>query len=143
MKMFFRLLSICLCVGAMAACTSNTREEEFSRRKIYLTQEDYLEDLTEEAAKERREAPGAEESDYIFNVRPLVSDNVYFFDERQQPKVPGQPAVSEYKKEKRLWTKPRRYAPDEYYGPEESSSSSGGKKSSSSSYEESYSSAYY
>ena len=141
MKMFFRLLSICLCVGAVAACTSHTRDDEFSRRKIYLTQEDYLEDLTEEAAKERREAPGAEESDYIFNVRPLVSDNVYFFDERLQPKVPGQPAVSEYKKEKRLWTKPRRYAPDEYYGPEESSSS-GGKKSSSS-YEESYSSSAY
>ncbi len=139
MKTFFRLLSICLCVGAVAACTSHTREDEFSRRKIYLTQEDYLEDLTEEAAKERREAPGAEESDYIFNVRPLVSDNVYFFDERQQPKVPGQPAVTEYKKEKRLWTKPRRYAPDEYYGSQEDSSS-GGKSSSS---EESYSSAYY
>ena len=40
---------------------------------------------------------------------------MYFFDERQRPMVPGQPSERDYKT-KRLWEKPRRYSPQEYYG---------------------------
>lgn len=147
MKTLAKLLIFFLCVGMLSACTTNKQRQEKYNRKIYLTEEDYLEDLMEDAAKERREAPAQVESDYIFNIQPQVSDNVYFFDQRQQPKVPGQPAVSEYKKEKRLWTKPRRYSPDEYYGMQDSGSggsSTSSRSGGSSSYsEESYSSSYY
>ena len=84
--------------------------------EFVLNNKDYLEDLTTEAAKERREAPPATESEYVFNTIAETDKGVYFFDERQQPKVPGQPADSEYKKEKRLWKKPKRYTPEQYYG---------------------------
>jgi len=137
MKTLFKAGIIFLCTIIVAACSENISESERTHRKIYLTEEDYLEDLTAEAVKERREAPAQVESDYIFNIQPLVEDNVYFFDERQQPKIPGQPSAKDYKHEKRLWTKPRRYTPDEYYGLQ------GGSSGSSSSYEESSSSSEY
>ncbi len=135
MKTITKLLAFVLVLGLVSACNTNAQKKEKYNRKIYLTEEDYLADLSEEAVKERREAQPAAESEYIFNVKPSTQENVYFFDERQQPKVPGQPAASDYKKEKRLWTKPRRFTPDEYYGMQ------GGRedKSSSSSSEESYS----
>jgi hypothetical protein len=135
MKTMVKLLVLFLCLGMISACNTNEKKKEKYNRKIYLTQEDYLEDLSEEAALERREAPATAESGYIFNSQPETQENVYFFDERQQPKVPGQPVASDYKKEKRLWTKPRRYTPDEYYGMQ-----GGGDSSSSSSEESSYSS---
>jgi len=116
MKTFIKLLILCLVVGMVSACNTNKQKQEKYNRKIYLTEEDYLEDLTAEAAKERREAPAQVESEYIFNVQPQVSDNVYFFNKRLEPKVPGEPLAEEYKNEKRLWVKPRRYTPDEYYG---------------------------
>ena len=84
--------------------------------KIYLTEEDYLEDLSAQAAQERRETQPVVESEYIFNAVPETEKAVYFFDERQRPKVPGQPNAADYKREKRLWNKPKRYSPDEYYG---------------------------
>jgi len=132
MKTITRLLVLFLCLGVLSACNTNAQKREKYNRKIYLTQEDYLEDLAEDAALERREAPAAAESGYIFNAQPETKENVYFFDERQQPKVPGQPAASEYRKEKRLWTKPRRYSPEEYYGMQaEGESSSSSEESSS------------
>ena len=130
MKIFVKLLVLCLLVGMVSACNTNKQKQEKYNRKIYLTEEDYLEDLTAEAAKERREAPAQVESGYIFNVQPYVSDNVYFFNQRQEPKVPGEPFADEYKNEKRLWVKPRRYTPDEYYGMQGSSSSSSEESSS-------------
>lgn len=131
MKTFIKLLVLCLMVGMISACNTNKQKQEKYNRKIYLTEEDYLEDLTAEAAKERREAPAQVESEYIFNIQPQVSDNVYFFNQRLQPKVPGEPLAEEYKNEKRLWVKPRRYTPDEYYGMQGSSSSSSSEESSS------------
>lgn len=124
MKTFIKLLVLCLLLGTLSACTTNKQRQEKYNRKIYLTEEDYLEDLSAEAAKERREAPAQVESEYIFNVQPFVDDNVYFFNKRLEPKVPGEPLADEYKNEKRLWVKPRRYTPDEYYGMQGSSSSS-------------------
>ena len=65
-------LSICLifvlCAGLMAACNTNQKKKEKYNRKIYLTEEDYMEDLSQEAGKERRETAPNIESEYIFNV---------------------------------------------------------------------------
>lgn len=130
MKIFAKLLIFFLFVGMVSACNTNKQKQEKYNRKIYLTEEDYLEDLTAEAAQERREAPAQVESDYIFNVRPFVEDNVYFFNKRLEPKVPGEPTAADYKNEKRLWKKPPMYLPDQYYGPESSSSSSSEETSS-------------
>ena len=116
MKTFIKLLILCLVVGMVSACNTNKQKQEKYNRKIYLTEEDYLEDLTAEAAKERREAPAQVESEYIFNAVPETDKGVYFFNERQQPKVPGQYSAQDYKNEKRLWKKPKRYTPEQYYG---------------------------
>ncbi len=130
MKTITQLTLFLLCAGILAACVAIPEEDPRYDRKIYLTEEDYLEDLSAQALPERREAPVTAESEYIFNTMPETDKNVYFFDERQQPKVPGKPADSEYKKEKRLWEKPKRYTPEQYYGMQ------GGEESSSSSYSE-------
>ena len=111
---------------ALAACSNNKKEPQ---RKIYLTEDDYLQDLNREAQTERRAAAPNKESNYVFNMVPETEPNVYFFNQRLEPKVPDQPNDSEYKNEKRLWQKPKRYTPDEYYGmqgSQDSSSSSSG-----------------
>lgn len=132
-------LSICLifvlCAGLMAACNTNQKKKEKYNRKIYLTEEDYMEDLSKEAAKERRETAPNIESEYIFNVGPEQDKTIYFFDDRQQPKVPGQPSDADYKKEKRLWNKPKRYTPEEYYGMQGSAESSSEESSNSYGYD--------
>ena len=132
-------LSICLifvlCAGLMAACNTNQKKKEKYNRKIYLTEEDYMEDLSKEAAKERRETAPNIESEYIFNVGPELDKTIYFFDDRQQPKVPGQPSDADYKKEKRLWSKPKRYTPEEYYGMQGSAESSSEESSNSYGYD--------
>ncbi len=116
MKTFSMFLVFVVGVGFLTACTTNEQRKEKYNRKIYLTEEDYLEDLSKDAVKERRETPPNVESEYIFNVGPEEQRNIYFFDDRQQPKVPGQPSDADYKKEKRLWQKPKRYTPEQYYG---------------------------
>lgn len=110
------LLSV-FCLGLAACSSSQTKEEQQPyQRKIYLTEEDYLEDLDRQAYTERREAKPNVESEYIFDVQPDTQKNVYFFDDRTQPMVPGVPSERDYRKTKRLWEKPRRYSPDQYYG---------------------------
>lgn len=102
----------------MAACASQSKQDDPSdryQRKIYLTEQDYLDDLSQQAYAERREAKPNTESDYIFDVQPDTQKNVYFFDERVRPMVPGEPSERDYKKTKRLWEKPRRYSPEQYY----------------------------
>lgn len=116
MKLFSKIFIFMLCAGLLAACNTNAQKREKYNRKIYLTEEDYLEDLSDEAVKERRETQPLVESEYIFDVKPETEKTIYFFDDRQQPKVPGEPSEADYKKEKRLWNKPRRYTPEEYYG---------------------------
>lgn len=116
MKTIAKVLILMLCISFVAACNTNAKKKEKYNRKIYLTQEDYLEDLNEQAATERRETHPVVESEYIFNATPETEKAVYFFDERQQPKVPGQPSDADYKREKRLWEKPKRYTPEQYYG---------------------------
>ena len=128
MKKTITVLCCLLCVGLLAAC-SNKKPE----RKIYLTEDDYLQDLNREANSERRVVRPNKESNYVFNMVPETEPNIYFFDERLQPKVPDQPGDSEYKNEKRLWQKPRRYTPDEYYGMQ---APQGGSSSSSYSYDD-------
>ena len=116
MKTLFKLTVFLLCAGLLAACTSNQRKAQYNR-KIYLTEEDYLADLSPEAQKARREAPPVVESEYIFNLEPSPDEkNIYFYDDRQQPQVPGVPNDGDYKKEKRLWQKPKRYSTEKYYG---------------------------
>lgn len=139
MKKLSILLAFVLCAGFLTACNTNEKRKEKYNRKIYLTEEDYLEDLSKDAVKERRETPPNVESEYIFDIGPEEQKNIYFFDERQQPKVPGQPSESDYKKEKRLWKKPKRYTPEQYYGmqpevTEETESSSNTEFPSASSY---------
>lgn len=116
-------------ISFLAACkTNDTREINGERyaKKIYLTKEDYLEDLKQTA--ERRELQPNKESDYIFNVIPQKTEDtaVYFFDKRRQPKVPGQYSAQDYKSEKRLWKKPKRYTPEEYYGMQGGGGNDGG-----------------
>ena len=122
MKTFIHLavLSV-LCLGVAACSSANSKDKDGQRyqRKIYLTEEDYLEDLDRQAFQERREAKTNVESNYIFDLQPDTQKNVYFFDERPQPKVPGVPRERDYRTTKRLWEKPRRYSPDQYYGYQE------------------------
>ena len=132
MKKLFPCLILVACVGLLGACASNKEKElgERYEKKIYLTKEDYMEDLGNVAEIDRREAQPNVESEYIFNVVPPTDPNIYFFDQRQQPKVPGEYTAKDYKNEKRLWTKPKRYTPEEYYGLQGSDSSSSSEESS-------------
>ena len=111
------VLCAALCLGSVA-CSSQSKKDtdSYNRKKIYLTEQDYLEDLDKQAYAERREAKPNTESNYIFEVQPETQKNVYFFDDRSQPMVPGEPSEREYTKTKRLWERPRRYSPEQYYG---------------------------
>lgn len=137
MKKWAFLVAICVVANLLVACKSNGETQTISgeryAKKIYLTKEDYLEDLGNIAEVDRRELQPNAESEYIFNVVPQQTEDptIYFFDKRQQPKVPGEYTANDYKNEKRLWKKPRRYTPEEYYGMQGSDNSS-----SSNSYEE-------
>lgn len=123
MKTFIHLTVLCIFCLAIAACSSsNKKVEPIYQRKIYLTEEDYLEDLDHQAYTERREAKPNVESEYIFDIQPDTQKNVYFFDDRQRPMVPGVPSERDYRRTKRLWEKPRRYSPEQYYGTAEASS---------------------
>ncbi len=132
-----KITLFCLFVAAVsmaAGCKSNdTRgiNSERYAKKIYLTKEDYMEDLKQTA--QRRELQPNKESEYVFKVTPEVTQDptVYFFDKRQQPKVPGTYSAQEYKNEKRLWKKPKRYTPEQYYGMQESAAptNNGGEES--------------
>ncbi|MBO5910912.1 MAG: hypothetical protein J6Q05_01775 [Elusimicrobiaceae bacterium] len=137
MKKLAVLSILFITVCFVAACKSNTREINGERyaKKIYLTKEDYLEDLQQTA--QRRELQPNKESEYIFNVVPQVTEdtNVYFFDKHQQPKVPGEYTAQDYKNEKRLWKKPKRYSPEQYYGMQESGGNDGGAGSEDNYYE--------
>lgn len=119
MKNTIRLFVLAVLGLGLAACAGNQTQEEKNQppyqRKIYLTEQDYLDDLDKQAHAERREAKPNTESDYIFEVQPETQKNVYFFDERTRPMVPGEPSERDYKKTKRLWEKPRRYSPEQYY----------------------------
>ncbi len=117
----------------LSACAGNKTQDKENQpqyqRKIYLTEQDYLDDLDKQAYAERREAKPNTESNYVFEILPETQKNVYFFDERNRPMVPGEPSERDYKKTKRLWEKPRRYSPEQYYASqpapaEEDSSSS-------------------
>ena len=118
MNKYIRLITLFAICATIAACSSSGTKEEQQpyRKKIYLTEQDYLDDLGKEAYAERREAKPNAESNYVFNVLPETPKNVYFFDERVQPKIPGVPSDRDYKNTKRLWEKPRRYSPEKYYG---------------------------
>ena len=117
MKLVVKNLWLVLCLGLLAACsgTRQTDEAEYNRRKIYLTEEDYAEEIGD-LQEQRRETQPLVESEYIFNAVPQTDPSIYFFDDRQQPKIPGEPSAADYKREKRLWTKPKRYTPEQYYG---------------------------
>lgn len=116
MKTLLKLSVFIICAGLLAACSSKQQRQEKYNRKIYLTEEDYLADISPKAQEERREVKAGVESEYIFNLLPETEKNVYFFDERNVPQVPGEPSDAAHRKEKRLWKKPRRYAPEDYYG---------------------------
>ena len=113
MKTFAKAAVLLIAVGLLAACSSASKRP---RHKLYLNEQDYLDDLGPSVQLERREAPAMVESDYIFNVVPETDKGVYIFDNRQQPKIPGEYRDADYRKEKRLWTKPKRYTPEQYYG---------------------------
>lgn len=136
-NIFYLFLSLAVCAG-LCACTSNTKkdQEKYNRKKIYLTEQDYLEDLEEAPYTERREAKPNTESNYIFEVQPDTQKNIYFFDDRNQPMVPGEPNERDYAKTKRLWEKPRRYSPEQYYGGQPPAADMGTDVSATSSYNE-------
>ena len=116
MNKTFSLVVLSAFVLTLAGCSYNAdQDENYQRKKIYLTEQDYLEDLGEAAQAERREAKPNTESEYVYHMLPETEKNVYFFDERVRPMVPGQPSERDYKA-KRLWQKPKRYSPSEYYG---------------------------
>ena len=129
MKKLTFLFMLVAAVSFLAACkSSNTRKINGERyaKKIYLTKEDYMEDLQQTA--QRRELQPNKESEYIFNVVPQVTEdtNVYFFNKRQEPIVPGEYSAQDYKNEKRLWKKPKRYTPEQYYGMQGGGGNEGG-----------------
>ena len=62
----------------------------------------------------------------LIRSRSLTDTNIYFFDKHQQPKVPGEYTANDYKSEKRLWKKPKRYTPEQYYGMQGGGGSDGG-----------------
>ncbi|MBQ3667320.1 MAG: hypothetical protein II913_04600 [Elusimicrobiaceae bacterium] len=129
MKKWTFLVAILAIAGFLSACKSTgdtPQEGERYAKKIYLTKEDYMEDLGNAASVERRDLRPNVESKYIFNVTPQNTDNptIYFFDQHQQPKVPGEYTANDYKNEKRLWQKPKRYTPEQYYGMQGSDNSS-------------------
>lgn len=128
------MIGLFVCLGLLAACsgTRQNEDEQYNRRKIYLTEEDYAEEIGDLQAQ-RRETQPLVESEYIFNAVPETDPGIYFFDDRQQPKIPGNPSDADYKREKRLWTKPKRYTPEQYYGMQ------GGEESSSERSSEAYS----
>ena len=69
MKKWTFLFVFIAAVSFLAACKSNNNRQIGSERyakKIYLTKEDYLEDLKQTA--QRRELQPNKESEYIFNV---------------------------------------------------------------------------
>lgn len=140
MKNVTRFILLVFTVSFLTACAStrmqNPEQEGRYQRKIYLTEEDYMEDLEKTAQAERREAKPNTESEYIYNVQPDTQKNVYFFDYRTRPMVPGEPMESDYKKTKRLWEKPRRYSPEQYYGNQPAGDASADSSSSSSSYDD-------
>ena len=111
------MIGLFICLGLLAACsgTRKNEDEQYNRRKIYLTEEDYTEEIGD-LQEQRRETQPLVESEYIFNAVPQTDPAIYFFDDRQQPKVPGAPSDADYKREKRLWKKPKRYTPEQYYG---------------------------
>ena len=134
---YFRFAVLFVLCGVAVACSGNKNtaaQQEPYRKKIYLTEQDYLDDLSKETYAERREAKPNAESNYVFNVIPETPKNVYFFDEYVQPKIPGVPSDKEYRTTKRLWQKPRRYSPDQYYGSDSSGSSAQGAGNDSSAY---------
>lgn len=116
MKNTALFLAVLGCAGLLFGGCSSKRNSRRTAKKLYITQADYDEDVGNAAELERREAQPNYESDYLFNAYPETDPNVYFFDKRQQPRIPGEYTEKEYKGEKRLWKKPRRYSPDEYYG---------------------------
>ena len=142
MKLTLRLTVLLACVLGLAAChsTSSKQDDEGRtyQRKIYLTEQDYLDDLSDRAQAERREAKPNVESDYIFDLQPQTEKNVYFFDDRLRPMVPGQASERDYKNTKRLWKKPKRYSPEEYYNAQPAPAESTPASSSSNSYDDDY-----
>ena len=132
------------CVIGLAACQTNrnkqTSEDKTYQRKIYLTEQDYLEDLSTTAQVERREAKPSIESNYLFEVQPETEKNVYFFDDRVRPMVPDTATYRDYKKTNRLWEKPKRYSPEEYYSnqPAEPTQQQSSSYSNSSYYDDDY-----
>lgn len=122
MKKMVLLLAVLGVVAVMAGCSKSNQKTERSAKKIYLTKEDYMEDLKPGAEWDRRELQPNKESEYIFNVVPKTDKDAatYFFDKHQNPKVPGEYTAQDYKNEKRLWKKPKRYSPEQYYGMQDS-----------------------
>lgn len=116
MKRASILLIVLAATGLLLGACSSKNSRRRAPKKLYITPEDYQEDIGNAAEVERRAAQPNYESDYLFNAYPETDPNIYFFDKRQQPKIPGEFSDKEYKNEKRLWVKPKRYSPEEYYG---------------------------
>jgi len=64
-----------------------------------------------EAQKERRAEVAPEESNYIFKIKP--DKGTYFFDQDNQVVNAEEPKKDEYTA-KRLWSKPKRFKPENY-----------------------------
>lgn len=114
MKILVKLTILLLCAGVLAACNSASKQKEKYHRKIYLTEQDYKEDLMPKPHEDRREAKPEIESEYLFRVKP--EKEIYFYDDRTRPLIPGEPNEREYKNTKRLHEKPKRYSPQAYHG---------------------------
>lgn len=143
MKFTLQFTILLICTLGLAAChASNTKQDSYDdrpyQRKIYLTEQDYLDDLSAKTQAERREAKPNVESDYIFDLQPETEKHVYFFDDRTRPLVPDQASERDYKKTKRLWTKPKRYSPEEYYNNQPAPTAESSTSNSSSYYNDEY-----
>ena len=96
-----------------------SREELAAMPNNLQTAEDRAADVAYEAQAERRGEAPLVESNYIFKVQQ--NKGVYSYDQHNQV-WKDERTSKEYKENKRLWEKPKKYAANTYYG--ESSSSS-------------------
>lgn len=96
-----------------------SREELAAMPNNLLSEEDRAAEVAAQAQAERRGEAPLLESNYIFKVKQ--NKGVYSYDQHNQV-WKDERSSREYKENKRLWEKPKKYAAATYYGEGSSSS---------------------
>ncbi|WP_428897538.1 hypothetical protein Dip518_001329 [Parelusimicrobium proximum] len=111
-----KLLAVCVVAAsalALSGCYASKKSSEYEldpNKRLYIEEGEFMSEAEANAQRERRGAKPVVESNYIFRVLP---QDTYFYDEKNMPIEGNVKKASDYK-EKRLWTRPKRFAPGEY-----------------------------